>query len=409
MFKAILAATFLAISAVSAVANEFRLEVNVSGVAGHNADSATLFVFIDRGFDEDGNPIEPFGQILTLAEPNRFEQFHFDLDRLLFSGPARGFVYGSVKNLNEEVILLIPLTYFDESRLNERRDIFLNIAAQLPNIDAFRASYPLNRSDANLFNDTNVEFALLVFRHLIEGGFVQSNTAWTRIYGIFTANVSFFESGHADKVARILQFLEHRYAVDIERSERQAHFVQFYVRFLNKILERRILGRPAPEGNLEEYIAFRMRIIFEHDISLVLPQASDTLAILYEQDESALCITMGSFIIQSLMTKSQFLDQIEDGSPAENNLKRILKRIVDCAQLHYILKSNQDNASRGDLAGGVDYLLSFTEDGAELLNNFKILFDSVERLFPRREDNGNWKQIYIYYDLIRNRIGEGAQ
>jgi hypothetical protein len=312
---------------------------------------------------------------------------------------------------SNEIVRRVPLTIFEGQDIPARRDLILSVRARSLGIEAFRESYPLYLTERGFISDENADFALLVFKKLVEGGFVSSPDEWARVYQFFTANVDYFGKGGAEKIERILKFLEARYEIDLASANRTSHFVRFYVSFLNEILSRDIGDRPSPDGRtLKEYVVSRLKSIYANDMPAILLEAAVTLKTPRERNIPDICLNLSSAQIKALTANEGFLDGIVDGSDDEYKIKLILKRSVDCAQLYYLLEKGDDSASMGKLFDGVEFLRTGGDTTSSFLRDYMALFSLIERrgLFPRSEDGGDWRQIYQYYDIIRSSgAGEG--
>lgn len=387
----------------------FDLHVTVAGVSDLSNVKAQLFYVLERGVDSDGILRAEITDSSLQLDGERTErlQFEFVFDDLEFqSDTHRGFVYGHIfDRTNDTLVRRIPVTPFHESEISARRILVMQpLRAREAYSEAFKESYPIYKRASNLVSDDNVEFILLIFKTLVETGFVSSQEQWSRLYQFFTGNVDYFGEGGADKIERILVFLEQQYEVDRHRIGRESHFVEFYMVFLNEMLKRKIGDRPGLDGRtLEEYVLSRLHFIHANDIPLVLQESGATLAILTERNLASLCLHVSASVLKSLLAKPQFLAEVEDRSQEELHIKRILKRTVDCAQLFYILHSRDDNASKGNLEGGVAFISSDANPAASMLVDFLAMFEVLERngMFPRGEDRSTWRQVYEYYDLIR--------
>ncbi len=386
----------------------WTLDVTIAGLASvPNAESHLTYV-LEGGRDSNGAWQPAISVQLALKQANRRNsQFRYRENSLTWpQNGKRGFVYGKlVEPGTDKVLRLIPLTLFHQSNLDDRQRLRLTLRARLPGGAAFRESAPLTGPDRDLFNDDDLGLVLSKLRVLIDEGYVASPVEWKRIFGIFNANFDYLESGQPHNVEKLLRFIDEYYQRSVSDAGRSGDYGAFYLDFLTKIHIKDFGGGKGGEGlTLEQYALKKKRDIFKSDLARVLGKITIILANLDSLRMDELCMAISTSAMQALVTNTAFMNGVEDRSAAEKRIKRVLKSAVDCAQRFYVTWTNDTDASRGNLSGGVDFLRKATPASIIHLQSFEELFRAMEqrRLFPRPERHGDWLQVYQYFDLISN-------
>jgi hypothetical protein len=396
----LVAICFKVILAASVAADPFHLFITVYGLPDEPLRARIHYLL-------EGRTEPSQSDFVTMSEDERdnLRQFYVRMPALEFPGGGdEGVVWGTITRADGTVALRVPVTHFTEATIaaNDRRHLFLKLRARPAGWEAFRESYPIYLPDRGLFTDENVAFLLEVFRTLVDEEFV-GDEQWQRIYEKFLTNIGYFAEGNSEKFGRILTFLEARYRGDLVRAERQLHFVRFYARFLSEILKQDIGGRPAPHGgNLESYTMLNLRTVVENDPEVVLPVVLDTVASMYRSGNWRSCIEIAEGTLAALAGRQSYWSGASLDGDRVPVAKVLLKRTVDCLQLHYTLTSDEPGRSSGDLAGGSAFSVASPEIDRTLLTHFMSVYEELERMgqFPARDSGGAFRQVYEYYTRL---------
>jgi hypothetical protein len=392
-------AILISVWAQQVVAESFKLSLLIHNVG--TAPQARARVFL---YTQNDNQIGGFELIAELGDDdkNSYGQYELRRENLRFSGNVhRGLLYADIVDVNGSLLRRVPLTYFDEKGITDLRWLKLKLRADNSLDLQFSSNYPADLTERGLFTDENSDFLLFALRTLVTKGYVTDETHWRRLYQIFLTNIHYFGNGGIENIARVLRFLEDRY----DNSKEDSGFVGFYLELLSRIMTSEFGGRSAPGfRSLEDYVVARISTVFSEQPIVSMNAGAKVLLALHEDKKIDACFRVSQSFLKSLALDQAAYTHIVDGSQLELDFKRILKRTIDCAQRLYVSESDTDsnNASLGNLAGGVAYLGN--EDGEKLLllRNFYRTYNLAEALFPRREDKGDWRQVYSYYDSIRS-------
>lgn len=394
VFRLVVVALFL--TAASAAADPFRLALKISGVADLPDARARVYVYTANGASQPGLTTREFGP----QERNAYSQWEVRIEGLRFADDSeRGFFYADILDPAGSVVRRVPLTYFDKGSISSLGWLNADARALASADEVFRESYPTYLRETGLFTDENSDFLLLVFRTLVTKGFVTEEGHWARLFTFFTGNVRYFGDGGIDNISRILTFLEDRY----DQDKANAQFVDFYLDLVSQILTLDLGGRSVPGyENLQDYVVARISIVFAEQPALAMNGVARALSRLNEDQKIEACFGVSLALMKTLSLATDLYAGIAPGSQLDLDFKRVMKRTVDCTQKRYALDDRAGpNAAVGNLAGGVEYLGADSEAAREMLRNFYHSYNKAEGLFPRRQDRGDWRQIYDYYDLIR--------
>lgn len=408
--RCFLAFFFFIGAAQLAFAEPFGLLITIPSSSLPSGDvNARLQYALERPSD-DFVPISD-GATLKNDQRNSYQQFVFRFDNLDFpDGVSRGFFWGEVTDTSGEILRRIPLTAFSEEDLTDRRLIVKTVAAQALGLDALAASYPIHLADTNFLDEENVLFSLQAVRALIDAGFVASDREWQRIFDKFTVNVGFFRRGGAEDVGLILRYLHERYEILAGTDASVDAYSDFYLRFLSKLAQLKIDGLAAPDGTtLAQYTLSRQRQIIGEQGSAVLGEVMNTQAIYIEQMNPMPCMQLSHAMLLELNADEAFWSGIKTKPKAESSIKVFLKRFVDCAQRHYRENGpNGDSASLGQLKDGFTFLFKTNSFGEQVIAAFSSAVLKLEErgLFLRRNRDGPYRQVYVYYDEYLERLGQ---
>lgn len=388
---------FISLAATNSVlAEPFKLSLKISGVADLQDARVRVYVYTANGANQPGLTTQEFGPEVR----NSLSQWDIRIEDLRFSDVTeRGFYYADVIDRSGAIQRRVPLTYFDSGDLTTLRWLNRDARALKERDEQFKDSYPIYLPETGIFTDENSDFLLLVFRTLVTKGFVTENPHWTRLFDFFRGNVRYLGDGGSGNISRILAFLEGRY----DQDKTNLFFLDFYLDFLSQLLTLDLGGRSVPgHENLEEYIIARISIVFSEQPTISLNGIARALQVLNERQKVDACFRISLSVVKTLSFTTDMYTNITRGSQSDLSLKRILKRVVDCTQKNYALDEQAGpDAGVGNLSGGVKYFAGKSEASRALLRDFFRVYNMAEPLFPRRNDRGDWKQIYDYYDLIR--------
>lgn len=388
---------FISLAATNFVlAEPFKLALKISGVADLQDARVRVYVYTANGANQPGLTTREFGP----EERNSYSQWEIRIEDLRFADVTeRGFYYADIIDRSGVIQRRLALTYFDSRDLTTLRWLNRDGRALTDRDEQFKESYPVYLPESGIFKDENSDFLLLVFRTLVTKGFVTENPHWTRLFDFFRANVRYLGDGGSGNISRILTFLEGRY----DQDKANPFFVDFYLDFLSQLLTLDLGGRSVPgHANLEEYIIARISIVFSEQPTISLSGVARALQVLNENQKVDACFGISLSVVKTLSFATDMYTNMTRGSQSDLSLKRILKRVVDCTQKNYALDEQAGpDAGVGNLSGGIKYLAGKSDASRTLLRDFFQVYNMAEPLFPRRNDQGDWKQIYDYYDLIR--------
>ena len=412
----LLLSIILSSSASGTENNLYSARIQITNVSDLPNDiTATVNLVLDGGSDYENYVRNTVHREIILTgkdrDDNDHRHFFTAFTKLKFPpGSTKGFIHGEISANDGTLHRKIPLTIFELSEADDRYAIIKSISAKSSE-DAFRESYPMRNPSRGFFTDENVEFSLLIFRTLVSNGYVGPVVEWNRVYEFFIVNAEYFKSGGADRVSRILTFLESQYDKSLANPTtiQSKHFIQFYAQFMNKMFELDIGGRTSPtQASFDDYIVSRMKKIIGTSLKSTLHEIQSALSVLFRLNKPQICLDIANAAATRILHDQGIIGSITNDSDEEKQIKLLLKNTIDCAQLFFVLKSSGDS-SRGDLINGADFLKSSSSFGQTLTSTFMQIFEKFETtgLFPRRENHGDWAQIYDYYDVLNDRKSKG--
>lgn len=414
-FRTLVFITGLAYAGLAAAQNSlpFRLNAKIHRIDQFPNVSAKLYYVFERT-KTNGQLNQPVTDILPLAntDRNRFLQFDTSKSNLRFpTGVTRGFVYGHIFDETDltNPIAYVPITQFSASEMNDRRIISHDIRALVSSRDAFKKSYPIDAYHSNPVSDENADFILLILIKMIEDKFVNSDEDWQTLYTFFQTHIDYFANGASDQTNRILTFLDRQYTNYLARGDRGDNFSKHYSSFLVDFLGREIGDRIGPDGrNVHEYALAKFKDVQTQEVDRILVETTRALREAYERPSHDMCFKLSMSTLNALQIRENWIYSIKDNPTIVSNLKVIMKRVVDCAQLNYWQSHRDDGASIDNLAQGVREFSTGTQDEQGLLRSFANLYHILDGLglLPQRE-RGNLRQVYDYYNEILT-LTEGA-